>query len=82
MKDNMKLYELTINEQGIRFRHANPTPMTAEQKHGIIMALIALAACGLGVGLVWIAATLCDFPGMMFAFVTVIAAAAFLAARE
>ena len=28
MKDTMKLYELTINEQGIRFRHANPHPLT------------------------------------------------------
>lgn len=40
MKDNMKLYELTINENGVRFRHANPHPLTANQKCGIIFALI------------------------------------------
>lgn len=43
MKDTMKLYELTINEQGIRFRHTNPHPLTAEQKFSIGMALIGLA---------------------------------------
>lgn len=42
MKDH-KLYELTINENGIRFRHANPNPMSAEQKFYIVMALILLA---------------------------------------
>lgn len=40
MKDNMKLYELTVNENGIRLRHANPNPLTANQKCGIIFALI------------------------------------------
>lgn len=39
-----KLYELTINENGIRFRHANPHPLSANQKFGIIMALIGTAA--------------------------------------
>lgn len=71
MKDNMKLYELTINENGIRFRHANPHPLSAEQKHSIISMLLLLAAGGLGVLLVWIATTLCDFPGMMLALVVV-----------
>lgn len=41
---NMKLYELTINEQGIRFRHANPNPLTANQKFGIIMSVIGAVA--------------------------------------
>lgn len=40
----MKLYELTINEQGIRFRHANPNPLTAEQKFHIIITLAVCAA--------------------------------------
>jgi len=40
----MKLYELTINERGIRFRHANPNPLSAGQKFSIIMALIGTAA--------------------------------------
>lgn len=44
MKDNMKLYELTINENGIRFRHCNPNPLTAEQKFNIVMALVGLTA--------------------------------------
>lgn len=37
----MKQYELTINDKGIRFRHTNPNPMSAEQKFNIIIALIA-----------------------------------------
>ncbi len=40
----MKLYELTINENGIRFRHANPNPLSAGQKFCIIMTLIGTAA--------------------------------------
>ncbi len=40
----MKLYELTINENGIRFRHSNPNPLSAEQKYSIIIALITAAA--------------------------------------
>lgn len=44
MNDNMKLYELTINENGIRFRHANPHPLTAEQKFSIVKALVGAAA--------------------------------------
>lgn len=39
MKDH-KLYELTINEDGIRFRHANPNPMSAGQKYNIVVALV------------------------------------------
>ena len=34
-----KLYELTINENGIRFRHANPNPLSASQKFTIIMTI-------------------------------------------
>lgn len=44
MKDNMKLYELTINKNGIRFRHANPHPLTAAQKFYIIITLSVCAA--------------------------------------
>ena len=42
MKENMKLYELTINGNGIRFRHANPNPMSAGQKFWLIMAMIGV----------------------------------------
>lgn len=44
MKDNMKLYELTINKNEIRFRRANPHPLTAEQKHSIAMAALGVMA--------------------------------------
>lgn len=36
----MKLYELTINENGVRFRHANPHPLTANQKFYIILTVV------------------------------------------
>lgn len=39
-ENNHKLYELTINENGVRFRHANPNPLSANQKFAIIMTLI------------------------------------------
>lgn len=44
MKDGngMKLYELTINEHGVHFRYANPHPLTANQKFGIIMSVIGV----------------------------------------
>lgn len=51
MKDNMKLYELTVNENGIRLRHANPNPLTANQKCGIIFALIGAV---LTLGFFWL----------------------------
>lgn len=44
MKNNMKLYELTFNENGIRFRHANPHPLTAEQKTTITITLTIVIA--------------------------------------
>lgn len=46
MKDGngVKLYELTINEHGVRFRYANPHPLTANQKCGIIFAVIGVVA--------------------------------------
>ncbi len=51
MKDNMKLYELTINENGIRLRHANPHPLTAQQKFYIIITLsVCAAACAIILG--------------------------------
>lgn len=40
MKDNMKLYELTINEHGFRFRYANPHPLTGNQKFYLALAVI------------------------------------------
>lgn len=43
MKDNMKLYELTIDKHGVRFRHANPHPLTANQKFYIILTVICTA---------------------------------------
>lgn len=36
-----KLYEFVFNQDGIRFRHTNPNPMSAEQKFYIIMILAA-----------------------------------------
>lgn len=44
MKDKMKLYELTINEHGIRFRHANPDPLTENQKCGLVLALLGVVS--------------------------------------
>lgn len=41
---NHKLYELTINADGIRFRHANPNPLTANQKFAIILSVIGAVA--------------------------------------
>ena len=47
----MKLYELTINENGIRFRHANPHPLTAAQKFYIIITLsVCAAVCAVVLG--------------------------------
>ena len=43
-ENESKLYEITINENGIRFRRANPNPLSADQKFTIIMVLIGLAA--------------------------------------
>lgn len=37
---NMKLYELTIDEHGVRFRYANPHPLTANQKYYIALTVI------------------------------------------
>ena len=42
-ENNNKLYELTINENGIRFRHANPHPLDADHKFYITLALIVAA---------------------------------------
>lgn len=50
MKEN-KLYELTINESGIRFRHANPHPLTANQKFYIIITgIVSAASCAMFLG--------------------------------
>lgn len=50
MKDH-KLYELTINADGIRFRHANPNPLTANQKFYIIItSIISVATCAMVFG--------------------------------
>lgn len=53
MKDH-KLYELTVNENGIRFRHANPNPMSAQQKFYITMtSIISAASCAMVLGFFW-----------------------------
>lgn len=39
----MRETELTVDENGIRLHHCNPTPMSAEQKFYIAIALIAAA---------------------------------------
>lgn len=36
----MKLYELTIDEHGFRFRYANPHPLTGNQKFYLALAVI------------------------------------------
>lgn len=43
MKDGTKLSELTLNSDGIRIRHANPNPLSANQKFAIIMSVIGAA---------------------------------------
>lgn len=35
-----RMYELTIDEHGIRFRYANPSPLSEDHKFYIILALI------------------------------------------
>lgn len=40
----MKLYDLTIDASGIRLRYENPSPLSAEQKHEIIITLIVAGA--------------------------------------
>lgn len=50
-EEKMKLSELTVNENGIRIRHANPNPMSAQQKYNLIMLVVSLiAACVLVLG--------------------------------
>lgn len=50
-EEKIKLYELTVNEKGIRIRHANPSPMNARQKYNIILLAVSLiAACVLVLG--------------------------------
>ena len=44
MKEEMKLYEVRLDENGFRFRYANPRPLTAEQKTSIALALIGAVA--------------------------------------
>ena len=40
----MKLFELTVNKRGIRFRREVQNAMTEEHKFYIIMALLGLTA--------------------------------------
>lgn len=40
----MKLYDLTIDASGIHLRYENPSPMSAAQKHEIIITLIVAGA--------------------------------------
>lgn len=46
MKEEIKLCEATANIKGstLRFRYANPRPLTAEQKTSIALAAIGAAA--------------------------------------
>lgn len=44
MKEEMKLYEVRLDENGFRFRYANPRPLTAGQKTSIALAAIGAAA--------------------------------------
>lgn len=44
MKDDTIVYELTIDKHGIRFRRTNPNPLTANQKCGIVMAVIGMVS--------------------------------------
>lgn len=60
-----KLYELTLNADGLRFRRADPHPLTAEQKYDIARKLLLLAAAALCAGFVWAIAALCDVPGLL-----------------
>lgn len=62
---DMKLYELTLNANGLRFRRADPHPLTAEQKYDIARKLLLLAAAALCAGFVWAIAALCDVPGLL-----------------
>lgn len=39
-----KLYELTINENGVRLRYSNPNPLSAEQKYTIALTAIIATA--------------------------------------
>lgn len=72
MEDKEKRIEISINADGFSFRKTNPQPMTAEQKHNIIMALFSVILFGICVMLIWIAATLCDFLGFMLSLVAVV----------
>ena len=41
--ENNKLYELVINAEGIRFCYTNPSPLDADHKFYITLALIGAA---------------------------------------
>lgn len=46
-----KLYELTVNGDGIRLRHCNPNPLSADHKFYIIMTLsVCATACAIILG--------------------------------
>lgn len=72
MENKEKRIEISLNADGFSFRKTNPHPLTAEQKHNLIMALLAVILFGFCVTLIWIATTLCDFPGFLFSLVAVV----------
>lgn len=43
-QEDMRLFELKVNQDGIRCRLANPYPLTGEQKYNLAMAVI-IGAC-------------------------------------
>lgn len=46
-----KLWEMTVNDDGIRLRHCNPNPLSASQKYTIAMTLAVCAtACVIVLG--------------------------------
>lgn len=73
MENKEKSIEITLNAHGFSFKKTNthPHPLTEEQKHNLVMALLAVILFGFCVTLIWIATTLCDFPGFLISLVGV-----------
>lgn len=81
MEDKEKRIEISLNADGFSFRKTNPNPLTAEQKHNLVMALLSVILFGFCVALVWTAAAMCDFPGFLISLVAVAALFAVLFSR-
>lgn len=71
MEDKDKRIEISLNADGFFLRKTNPHPLTAEQKHNMVIALLSVILFGFCVMLVWVAATMCGFPGFLFSLVAV-----------